>query len=139
MPKWGSLYYSKHELVFVFKVGTAPHFTTINAPRHRRNRTNMWHYAPAKSPSSGRGENVSLRPAVKPTTLVADAIQDVTGAGDLVLDTFLGSGTTLIACDRCGRRFRGLEIDPAHLDFVIERWTAMTGATPKLLQRSGSR
>jgi DNA modification methylase len=72
---------------------------------------------------------------VKPTALVADAIQDVTRRGDLVLDSFFGSGTTLLACERCGRRFRGLEIDPAYVDVAIERWTAMTGGTPEQLER----
>jgi DNA modification methylase len=74
---------------------------------------------------------------VKPTSLVADAIQDVTCPGDLVLDTFGGSGTTLIACERCGRRFRGLESEPGHVDVAIERWTAMTGNIPKLLEGTG--
>ena len=72
---------------------------------------------------------------MKPTALVADAIQDVTRRGDLVLDTFLGSGTSLIACERCGRRFRGLDIDPAYVDVAIDRWRAMTGGTPELADR----
>jgi DNA modification methylase len=72
---------------------------------------------------------------VKPTALVADALQDVTRRGELVLDVFLGSGTTLIASDRCGRRFRGLEIDPAYVDVAVDRWTAMTGGTPQLAER----
>ena len=73
---------------------------------------------------------------MKPTALVADAIRDVTRRGDLVLDTFLGSGTTLIACERSGRRFRGIELDPAYVDVAIERWTAMTGGTPEAVERS---
>ena len=72
---------------------------------------------------------------MKPTALVADALQDVTRRGELVLDIFLGSGTTLIASERCGRRFRGLEIDPAYVDVAIERWSAMTGGTPRLAER----
>jgi DNA modification methylase len=72
---------------------------------------------------------------VKPTALVADAIQDVTRPGELVLDTFLGSGTTLIASERCGRRFCGLDIDPGYVDVAMERWSAMTGGTPELLER----
>ncbi len=77
-----------------------------------------------------------LHPTVKPTALVADAIQDVTRRGDLVLDTFLGSGTTLIASERCGRRFRGIDNDPAYVDVAIDRWVAMTGGTPELAERS---
>ena len=78
---------------------------------------------------------MALHPTVKPTALVADAIQDVTRRAELVLDIFLGSGTTLIACERCGRRFRGLEIDPAYVDVAIERWVTMTGGTPELAHR----
>jgi len=73
-----------------------------------------------------------LHPTVKPTALVADAIVDVTRRGDLVLDLFLGSGTTLMAADRTGRRFRGLDIDPAYVDVAIERWTTRTGLEPRL-------
>jgi DNA modification methylase len=69
---------------------------------------------------------------VKPIALVADALQDVTRRGDLVLDVFLGSGTTLVAAERCGRRFRGLDIDPAYVDVAVDRWAAMTGGTPRL-------
>jgi len=78
---------------------------------------------------------LALHPTVKPTALVADAIQDVTRRAELVLDIFLGSGTTLIASERCGRRFRGLEIDPAYVDVAIERWVTMTGGTPELAHR----
>ena len=79
-----------------------------------------------------RREDLALHPTVKPMALVADAFQDVTRRGDLVLDMFLGSGTSLIAAERCGRRFRGLDIDPAYVDVAIERWIAMTGGTPRL-------
>jgi hypothetical protein len=121
----GSLYRSKHELVFVFKVGRAAHFNAVELGRHGRNRTNVWDYASVNSLAGSRREDLALHPTVKPTALVADAIQDVTRRGDLVLDTFLGSGTTLIACERSGRRFRGVELDPAYVDVAIERWTAM--------------
>ena len=87
-----------------------------------------------RSPGSRR-EDLALHPTVKPTALVADAIQDVTRRGELVLDIFLGSGTTLIASERCGRRFRGLEIDPAYVDVAIDRWSTMTGGTPRLAER----
>ena len=81
------------------------------------------------------GLDLALHPTVKPTALVADAIQDVTRRGDLVLDTFLGSGTTLVAAERCGRRFRGMDIDPAYVDVAIERWQAMTGKEARLADR----
>jgi DNA modification methylase len=130
----GSLYRSKHELVFVFRVGTAQHFNAVELGRHGRNRTNVWDYASVNSLAGSRREDLALHPTVKPAALVADAIQDVTRRGDLVLDTFLGSGTTLIASERSGRRFRGVEIDPAYVDLAIERWAAMTGGSPELVR-----
>src|ERR1700681_4120288 len=128
----GSLYRSKHELVFVYRVGTAPHYNMVELGRHGRNRTNVWDYASVNSMRGSRREDLSLHPTVKPTGLIADAIQDVTRRGDLVLDLFLGSGTTLMAADRTGRRFRGLDIDPAYVDVAIERWSARTGLEPHL-------
>ena len=130
----GSLYRSKHELVFVYKVGQAPHFNAVELGRHGRNRTNVWDYASVNSFAGSRREDLALHPTVKPTALVADALRDVTRRGELVLDLFLGSGTTLIAAERCGRGFRGLDIDPAYVDVAIERWAAMTGGTPERLQ-----
>ncbi len=130
----GSLYRSKHELVFVYRVGTAPHVNAVELGRHGRNRTNVWDYPSVNSLAGSRREDLALHPTVKPTALVADAIQDVTRRGELVLDPFLGSGTTLIAAERCGRRFRGLELDPAYVDVAIDRWTAMTGGTPERVE-----
>jgi hypothetical protein len=134
----GSLYRSKHELVFVFKVGTAAHFNAVELGRHGRNRTNVWDYASVNSLVGSRREDLALHPTVKPTALVADALQDVTRRGELVLDTFLGSGTTLIAAERTGRRFRGLDIDPAYVDVAVDRWSAMTGQTPCLDRNGGA-
>lgn len=128
----GSLYRSKHELVFIYRVGTAPHFNAVELGRHGRNRTNVWDYASVNSMAGSRREDLALHPTVKPTALVADAIQDVTRRGDLVLDIFLGSGTSLVAAERTGRRFRGLDIDPAYVDVAIDRWSAMTGEVPRL-------
>jgi DNA modification methylase len=128
----GSLYRSKHELVFVYRVGMAPHLNMVELGRHGRNRTNVWDYASVNSLRGNRREDLALHPTVKPTGLVADAIMDVTRRGDLVLDLFLGSGTTLMAADRTGRRFRGLDIDPAYVDVAIERWSARTGLEPRL-------
>jgi DNA modification methylase len=127
----GSLYRSKHELVFVYRVGTAPHLNMVELGRHGRNRTNVWDYASVNSLRGSRREDLALHPTVKPTGLVADAILDVTRRGDLVLDLFLGSGTTLMAAKRTGRRFRGLDIDPAYVDVAIERWSARTGLEPR--------
>jgi DNA modification methylase len=123
----GSLYRSKHELIFVYRVGAAPHLNMVELGKHGRNRTNVWDYASVNSFVGSRREDLALHPTVKPAALVADALQDVTKRGDLVLDIFLGSGTTLIAAERSGRRFRGVDIDPAYVDVAIERWEMMTG------------
>ncbi len=130
----GSLYRSKHELVYVYRVGDAPHLNNVELGRHGRNRTNVWDYASVNSLKGSRREDLALHPTVKPTGLVADAIQDVTQRGDLVLDLFLGSGTTLIAADRVGRRFRGIDIDPGYVDVAIDRWSQRTGQVPVLLE-----
>jgi DNA modification methylase len=128
----GSLYRSKHELIFVYRVGAAPHLNMVELGKHGRNRTNVWDYASVNSLRGSRREDLALHPTVKPTGLVADAIQDVTRRGDIVLDLFLGSGTTLMAAERTARRFRGLDIDPAYVDVAIERWSARTGLAPRL-------
>ena len=128
----GSLYRSKHEMVFVYRVGDAPHANMVELGRHGRNRTNVWDYPSVNSMAGNRREDLALHPTVKPVAMVADAYQDVTKRGDLVFDMFLGSGTSLIAAERCGRRFRGCDIDPAYVDVAVERWVQMTGGTPVL-------
>ena len=100
----GSLYRSKHELIFVYRVGQAPHFNAVELGKHGRNRTNVWDYASVNTVAGSRREDLKLHPTVKPIALVADAIQDVTRRGDLVLDVFSGSGTTLVGAERTGRR-----------------------------------
>jgi DNA modification methylase len=134
----GSLYRSKHELIFVYRVGTAQHFNAVELGKHGRNRTNVWDYASVNSMAGSRREDLALHPTVKPTALVADAIQDVTRRGELVLDIFLGSGTTLIAAERTGRRCRGIDIDPAYVDVAIARWAAMTGGEPLLAEEGAA-
>lgn len=134
----GSLYRSKHELVFVYRVGDAGHLNTVELGRHGRNRTNVWDYASVNSFQGNRKDDLDLHPTVKPVAMVADAIQDVTRRGDTVLDIFLGAGTTLIASQRTGRRFRGLDIDPAYVDLAVDRWTAMTNGSPKLIRAETS-
>ncbi len=132
----GSLYRSKHELVFVYRVGAAQHLNTVELGRHGRNRTNVWDYASVNTFGGSRQQDLALHPTVKPVAMVADAFQDVTKRGDLVLDAFLGSGASLIAAERTGRRFRGVDIDPLYVDLVVERWRALTGGTPELLRQA---
>lgn len=124
----GSFYRSQHELIAVFKKGDAPHRNNIELGRHGRNRTNVWAYAGMNSFSAERNEALKWHPTVKPVRLVADAILDCTARGDIVLDTFLGSGSTLIAAEDVGRVCYGVEIDPLYVDLVIRRWEAFTGA-----------
>jgi DNA modification methylase len=123
----GSLYRSQHELVFVFKHGESPHHHNLKFRRFGRSRSNLWHYPTAKSFSQlPNGDTLALEPPVKPVAMVADAIRDCSARGDLVLDPFLGSGTTLIAAERTGRICRGLELDPRKVDIAVRRWQAFT-------------
>ena len=126
----GSLYRSKHEMVFVYRVGSEPHSNMVELGKHGRNRTNVWDYPSVNSMAGSRREDLDLHPTVKPVAMVADAYQDVTKRGDLVFDMFLGSGTSLIAAERTGRRFRGCDIDPAYVDVAVERWCQLTGREP---------
>src|SRR5262249_8342526 len=125
----GSLYRSQHELVFVFKSGRVPHRNNVQLGQYGRHRSNVWSYPGANSFGQGTGEGnlLALHPTVKPVALVADAMLDCSARGDIVLDAFLGSGTTLIAAERAGRRCMGLELDPVYVDTVIRRWQALTG------------
>jgi DNA modification methylase len=131
----GALYRSKHELVFVQRVGQTQHFNAVELGRHGRNRTNVWDYASVNALRGNRRKDLILHPTVKPVAMVVDAIKDVTRRGDVVLDAFLGSGTSLIAAERAGRHFRGLDIDPAYVDVAIDRWTAMTGQEARRVTR----
>jgi DNA modification methylase len=123
----GTFYRSKHELVFVWKSGTAPHINNFELGQHGRNRTNVWDYAGITSMRAGRLEELAMHPTVKPVALVADAIKDCSRRGGLVLDPFCGSGTILIAAERTGRKARALEIDPAYVDVGVRRWQTYTG------------
>jgi 16S rRNA G966 N2-methylase RsmD len=123
----GSLYRSQHELIHVFKVGTAPHTNNVELGRHGRTRSNVWRYAGANSFGTERDEALAMHPTVKPVRLVADAILDGSRRGDRVLDGFAGSGTTLLAAERTGRIGYGLEIEPRYVDSAIRRLTEHAG------------
>jgi DNA modification methylase len=125
----GSLYRSQHEFIFVFRNGAASHCNNVQLGKYGRNRTNVWTYRGANDFGRSTEEsNLSMHPTVKPLSLVADAILDCSRRGDVVLDAFLGSGTTLIACERTGRRCRGVELDPLYVDTAIRRWQKFSGA-----------
>jgi len=122
----GALYRSRHELIFVFKHGRVPHRNNVLLGKYGRDRTNVWNYPSPRTPSE-EGTLLALHPTVKPVRLVADAILDCTARGEIVLDAFLGSGTSVIAAERVGRRCYGLELDPGYVDTIVRRWQAYTG------------
>jgi len=123
----GSFYRSKHELVFVFKNGPAPHINNFELGQKGRYRTNVWDYAGANSFGASRDSDLAMHPTVKPVQMVADALLDCTNRGDVVLDPFGGSGTTLMAAEQTGRRARLMELDPLYADVIVRRWQAYTG------------
>jgi DNA modification methylase len=127
----GSFYRGQHELVFVFKKGSDKHRNNIQLGQYGRNRTNVWQYPRVNSSSKTNSEATftTQHPTVKPVSLVSDAILDCTSRGDIVLDPFLGSGTTLIAAERVGRICYGVELNPLYLDLIIRRWQSFTGQT----------
>jgi DNA modification methylase len=128
----GTFYRSRHELIYVWKVGTAPHVNTFGLGETGRYRTNVWDY-PGVNSFGANQKDLALHPTVKPVALVADAIKDVTRRGEIVLDGFGGSGTTLIAAERTGRLARLVELDPIYCDVICRRYAALTGVAPVLL------
>jgi len=126
----GSLYRSQHELIFVFKNGKEPHRNNVQLGQFGRYRSNLWQYPGANSFSGRKTEEGNLlktHPTCKPVAMLADAILDCTARGDIVLDPFLGSGTTLLAAERTGRVCYGMEIDPLYVDATIRRWQKYSG------------
>ena len=122
----GSFYRSQHELIFVFKNREGPHTNNFELGQHGRNRSNVWTYAGANAFRTGRLDDLSIHPTVKPIALVADAMRDCSRRGDIVLDPFMGSGTTILAAERIGRRAYGLELDPLYVDAAVRRWQNLT-------------
>ena len=127
----GSFYRSQHELVFVFKNGKSPHLNTFELGQYGRHRSNVWSYAGVNTLKADRMDELQMHPTVKPVALVADAIRDVTRRGDIVLDSFAGSGTTLIAAEETGRRACCIELDQHYVDTSIRRWQSLTGEKAK--------
>lgn len=125
-PGQGSFYRSQHELIFVFKVGTAEHRNCFGLGAHGRMRSNVWSYPGTNSFRAGRQDELAMHPTVKPVALVADALRDCSLSGELALDLFMGSGTTLLAAEKIGRVCYGLECEPAYVDVGVQRWQAYT-------------
>jgi DNA modification methylase len=125
----GSFYRSRHELVFVYRNGKDAHRNNVQLGKFGRNRTNVWEYAGINTLSrqSEEGNLLALHPTVKPVAMVADALLDCSARGDVALDPFVGSGTTVLAAERVGRICYGIEIDPLYVDVAIRRWQKHTG------------
>lgn len=128
----GAFYRSKHELIFVFKQGTAPHTNSFGLGETGRYRTNVWDYAGISSISASRGDELAMHPTVKPVAMIADAIKDCSKRGEIILDGFGGSGSTLMAAEKTGRCARLIEYDPIYCDTIIRRWQAYTGKSATL-------
>ena len=120
----GTFYRSRHEMIFAFKQGAAPHVNSFELGQHGRYRTNVWQYRGVNTLKTGRMDELSLHPTVKPVQMIADAIMDVSARGEIVLDIFGGSGSTLIAAEKTGRRGFLCEIDPVYCDRILTRWEA---------------
>lgn len=132
----GAFYRSKHELIFVFKQGTAPHTNSFGLGETGRYRTNVWDYAGISSISASRGDELAMHPTVKPVAMIADAIKDCSKRGEIILDGFGGSGSTLMAAEKTGRCARLIEYDPLYCDTIVRRWQEYTG---KLAELSSSK
>ncbi|MFZ1006330.1 MAG: DNA methyltransferase [Candidatus Sulfotelmatobacter sp.] len=124
----GSFYRSHHELIAVFKLGNAPHINNFGLGADGRYRTNVLDYPGGMTPDHKRREELEMHPTVKPVALIADLMRDCSRRNGLILDPFGGSGTTLLAAERTGRRARVIEIDPLYVDLSIRRWQRQTGA-----------
>ena len=122
----GSLYRSQHELCFIFKNGIAKHINNVELGKNGRYRTNVWHYVGVNSFGNHK-KDLKFHPTVKPVEMLKDAILDVSKRGDLILDSFLGSGSTLIAAEQTGRICFGIEYEPIYVDTAIRRYNEMFG------------
>ncbi len=125
--RMGAFYRSKHELIFVFKQGSAEHTNSFGLGETGRYRTNVWDYAGINSIGAGRDSELAMHPTVKPVALIADAIRDCSRRGEIILDAFGGSGSTLIAAEKTGRIARLIEYDPIYCDTIVRRWEQLTG------------
>jgi hypothetical protein len=123
----GTFYRSQHEFVFAYKKGDARHINNFELGQFGRSRSNVWKYAGVNTMKAGRLEELAMHPTVKPLALVADALKDCSRRGGIVLDPFSGSGTTLIAAEKTGRRARVIELDQRYCDVAVRRWQNFTG------------
>lgn len=125
----GSFYRSAYEMIFAYKLRAGNHINNFGLRRHR---SNVWQYAGANTFRKGRAEDLADHPTVKPKALVADAILDCSKPGGIVLDSFAGSGTTLVAAEMTKRRGYGIELDPVYADVILKRVAKACGEEPLL-------
>jgi DNA modification methylase len=130
----GSFYRSQHELLPLFKKPGAAHVNNIQLGKRGRWRSNVWAFPGASAIGSDARRGLQDHPTVKPTAMLQDALLDMTDRGDIVIDCFLGSGSTLIAAERCGRICRGVELDPLYVDVIIRRYQEVTGDAAVLVE-----
>jgi DNA modification methylase len=128
----GSLYRSQHELLPLFKKGTAPHVNNVALGKRGRWRSNVWTYPGASSLGSDARRGLQDHPTVKPTAMLQDALIDLSDRGEIVLEPFGGSGSTLIACEKTGRICRAIELDPLYVDVIVRRYQEVTGHDARL-------
>jgi len=128
----GSFYRAKYELVAVFKNGSKPHINNFLLGERGRYRTNVWDYPGVNTRRRGRAEDLAMHPTAKPVAMVADAIRDCSKRGGIILDAFGGSGSTLIAAEKTGRRARLIELDELYVDVAVRRWQQVTGEKARL-------
>ena len=133
-PGQGSFYRSAHELIVVCQIPGGEATNNIELGRHGRNRTNVWTYPGVNTFRVGKDDELALHPTVKPVAMIAEAIKDASARGAIVLDPFLGSGTTLLACEKVGRRCHGIEYEPRYVDVAIRRWQQFTGQDAILIE-----
>jgi DNA modification methylase len=132
-PALGSFYRSQHEFVLVYKIAEGRHVNNFALGQHGRTRTNVWNYGGMSSFGAGRDEALALHATPKPVAMLVDAMLDCSNPGDLVLDPFGGSGSTLIAAERAHRRARLIEISPTYVDTIVRRWERFSGEQALLL------
>jgi DNA modification methylase len=138
-PGQGSFYRSAHELIAVFTQRGAASTNNVQLGKFGRNRSNVWTYPGVNAFEARKGGDLSLHPTVKPVAMIAEAIKDASKRGEIVLDPFLGSGTTVLAAEKVGRQCYGVEYEPRYVDVTIRRWQQATGKDAVLLHRqSGS-
>lgn len=124
----GGIYRNAHQFICVYRAGDQQPLDNVELGRHGRNRTNVWSsYGGMSSFGKDRDELLGSHPTVKPVAMIADALRDVTKRGSLVLDTFLRSGSTLMAAHETGRLCCGVELDPLYVDVAVRRWQSATG------------